>query len=357
MNTSEVLDQMSCTSLSICTPTDDVCEEKSISVTPKQRMTTADTIGTSYEQQQRLSLPKNVHVDLKQQFSNKLKLDGGGTIGKDVQNRSSIDHHPIKPVRSITPKRNTNVDDSVQDCHTKHQTERTPDCASFTSATAPSSASSMSAITPPRRSKHVCFITDRKGHLICDLFKNKDPKTKQETIDCFYQMHDFQQFRRECKQEAILQQKTTAYRDNFSAVYAACTTGNFKNVTRERAYISAASCRGLEVVVFPTLHVDRKNTIATVLRTQKALPISMLYSDRCEAIAAASRYLSKQARQLARVFGSGDAAVVIANRRIETQHQPNSECDVDHNRSTPTNHPSRRKSKSGVVVPQCFVSC
>lgn len=157
-------------------------------------------------------------------------------------------------------------------------------------------------------------------------------RTKKEAAACWYTPLEFKQFRRDCKQEALNQQKT-AYRENFAAVYAACTKGSFKGVTRERAYVSAASCRGLEVVVFPTLHSDRKNAISAVLKTQDALSQSMIVHAREDAIASASCFLSKQARQLARVLGSGDAAVVVANNRIAALQ------DVYG------------------IVPHCFISC
>lgn len=180
--------------------------------------------------------------------------------------------------------------------------------------------------------KRIRFALDKKGRVRCQTYKNKEIRTKKESFECWYTPEEFKVLRNSCKQEAIKQQKTT-YRESFASVYTACTKGNFKGVTKERAYISAASCRGLEVVVFPTLHADRKNAIATVLKTQAALPNSVSGLVREEAIASASRYLSKQARQLARVFGSGDAAVVVANNRI-----------------------AALQNERG-CVPHCFVSC
>lgn len=196
--------------------------------------------------------------------------------------------------------------------------------------------------------KKVQFATDRKGRVLCEVYRNREPKNKKEMLACFYTLNEFKEFRRECKQEAIMQQKTS-YRDHFSAVYAACTTGNFKNVTRERAYISAATCRGLEVVVFPTLHSDRKNMIATVLKTQASLPDHMDSEARTETIAAASRFLTKQARQLARVLGSGDAAVVVANQRIESLQQQKQQ--------SPKAKNGKSKAAKNLVIPHCFVTC
>jgi hypothetical protein len=196
--------------------------------------------------------------------------------------------------------------------------------------------------------KKVQFATDRKGRVLCEVYRNREPKSKKEMLACFYTLNEFKEFRRECKQEAIMQQKTS-YRDHFSAVYAACTTGNFKNVTRERAYISAATCRGLEVVVFPTLHSDRKNMIATVLKTQSSLPDHMDSEARTETIAAASRFLTKQARQLARVLGSGDAAVVVANQRIEALQQQKQQQSPEAS--------GKSKPSKNMVIPHCFVTC
>jgi hypothetical protein len=202
----------------------------------------------------------------------------------------------------------------------------------------------------PHKGKKVQFAMDRKGRVLCEVYRNREPKSKKEMLACFYTLNEFKEFRRECKQEAIMQQKTP-YRDHFSAVYAACTTGNFKNVTRERAYISAATCRGLEVVVFPTLHSDRKNMIATVLKTQSSLPNHMDSEERRETIAAASRFLTKQARQLARVLGSGDAAVVIANQRIESLQQQRQQ------QQSPKAKNGKSKSSKNLVIPHCFVTC
>lgn len=203
----------------------------------------------------------------------------------------------------------------------------------------------------PHKEKKVQFATDRKGRVLCEVYRNREPKNKKEMLACFYTLNEFKEFRRECKQEAIMQQKTS-YREHFSAVYAACTTGNFKNVTRERAYISAATCRGLEVVVFPTLHSDRKNMIATVLKTQASLPDHMDWEERSETIAAASRFLTKQARQLARVLGSGDAAVVVANQRIESLQQQKQQ-----HQSSPNGRNGKSKPSKNVVIPHCFVTC
>ena len=197
--------------------------------------------------------------------------------------------------------------------------------------------------------KKVQFLTDRKGRVMCEIHRNREPKSKKEMLACFYTLNEFKEFRRECKQEALTQQKTN-YRDHFAVVYAACTTGNFKNVTRERAYISAATCRGLEVVVFPTLHSDRKNMIATVLKTQASLPDHMNLDERTETIAAASRFLTKQARQLARVLGSGDAAVVVANQRIESLQQQQQQ-------QSPSAKAGKSKLAKNVVIPHCFVTC
>jgi hypothetical protein len=214
------------------------------------------------------------------------------------------------------------------------------------------SSSNSTTSTAHNIKKTVRLATDKRGRILCEHYRNREPKNKKEMMACFYTMNEFKEFRRECKQEAILQQKTL-YRDNFAAVYAACTTGIFKNVTRERAYISAATCRGLEVVVFPTLHNDRKNMIATVLRTQASLPDHMNYTERMETIASASRFLSKQTRQLARVLGSGDAAVVVANQRIESLQRQQQQQQQQHDSKTGT----VISAMNTVVVPHCYVSC
>lgn len=164
--------------------------------------------------------------------------------------------------------------------------------------------------------KRVSFVTDHKGRVHKETFKYQQQRTKQEVKDCWFTHEEFKQFRADCKKEAIAQQKTS-YRENFAAVYDACKKGSFKSVTKERAYVSAASCRGLEAIVYQPLQADRKNLLVTVMKTQRALPDTMSDEKREDAIASASRFLSKQARQLARVLGSGDAAVVMANDRLK----------------------------------------
>lgn len=172
-------------------------------------------------------------------------------------------------------------------------------------------ASSLESV--PRKS--VLFATDKKGRVLCETYRNREPRTKSEALDCWYTPNDFRRFRRDCKQQAVLMQQTV-YRKKFAAVYEACAKGSFKGVTKERAYISAASCRGLEVICYPVLHTNRKNALKTIMKTQDSIPATMSASKREDALASASRFLTKQARQLARVLGSGDAAVVVANNRI-----------------------------------------
>jgi hypothetical protein len=245
-------------------------------------------------------------------------------IGKQLEHLPVADLPRMAKKIDITKRLPTNNDESAS-------------CASISSSTS-SNISTVASSNDTNAKSIVRFATDKRGRLLCVHHRNRDIRTKKETLDCWYTPHDFRQFRNDCKQEAIKQQKTS-YRDNFAAVYAACTKGNFKGVTKERAYISAASCRGLEVVVFPTLHSDRKNTIATVLKTQAALPRSVPEATRADAIASASRYLSKQARQLARVLGSGDAAVVVANNRIAALQD------------------QQKLKSSSLVVPHCFITC
>ena len=173
------------------------------------------------------------------------------------------------------------------------------------------SSTSVSSISP----KRVTFAFDNKGRVQCEIYRNYETRNRKEVHASWYTPSQFMAFRKDCRAEAIMVSKSS-YCKNFAAVYEACNTGNFKSVTKQRAYISAASCRGLEVVVFPTLHHDRKNAIHQVLKTQEALPRDMSLDKRQDALASASRFLSKKARQLARILGSGDAAVVVANERI-----------------------------------------
>jgi hypothetical protein len=362
---------------------DEVSEEKSISIaTPKHRndISTSNKSLLGNESHQHI-IPKCVDVDLKQQLSLKMTISATtSTPTSSVSLSTATD--TCKSVHHNDESSTTRKEHLLKH---KSSSVRSNDSISATTASTAMTSLSSSLSTSSNNCntattiKKVHFATDRKGQLVCKLHRNREPKTKHEMVDCFYQMKDFQQFRRECKQEAILQQRTTTYRDNFAAVYAACTNGNFKNVTRERAYISAATCRGLEVVVFPTLHIDRKNLIMTVLKTQSSIPQDMSHNERMEAIASTSRYLSKQARQLARVFGSGDAAVVIANQRIESIQQKQEYEEVEKQVPVVANHnisdtddstdeskeriqqslrQSRRSSKSKIVdVKHCFVSC
>lgn len=187
-------------------------------------------------------------------------------------------------------------------------------CCSLSSNTTSASSSSSSTYST-KVPKRVTFAFDAELQVLCEVYKNYEPRTRKEHHSSWYTQAQFMQFRKECRKEVIMMSKSS-YRKNFSAVYEACNKGTFKAVTKERAYISAASCRGLEVVVFPTLHRDRKNTIQQILRTQAALPCDIPLEKRQDALASASRFLSKKSRQLARILGSGDAAVVVANDRI-----------------------------------------
>jgi hypothetical protein len=282
----------------------------------------------------------NAPIELQHQLSvTTLGMGGYDMDGKTTRldlcfPRDAVDHEIVTRLDHLPVADLPRMAKTVDITKRLHTSEETGSCASLSSSTSSNNSTFSSSND---NSKGVArFATDKRGRVLCVHHRNRDIRTKKETLDCWYTPNDFRQFRNDCKQEAIKQQKTS-YRDNFAAVYAACTKGNFKGVTKERAYISAASCRGLEVVVFPTLHSDRKNTIATVLKTQAALPRSVPQATRADAIASASRYLSKQARQLARVLGSGDAAVVVANNRIAAlQHE--------------------QKSKS-LVVPHCFITC
>ena len=191
----------------------------------------------------------------------------------------------------------------------------TVDVDSYCCSLSSSSSSLSSAVR-----KRVHFACDNKGRVHCEKHSNYTPRNRKEVQASWYTPSQFMSFRKSCRDEAILISKSS-YCKNFAAVYEACNTGNFKLVTKQRAYVSAATCRGLEVVVFPTLHHDRKNAIRQVLKIQAALPRDMALEKRDEALAGASRFLSKKARQLARVLGSGDAAVVVANERIAAANE------------------------------------
>lgn len=185
-----------------------------------------------------------------------------------------------------------------------------------------SNSLSGSSQTSPVTKKSVRFATDRIGRIITEKYHDNSPRTEQEAKDSWYSREEFLVFRRKCKREAI-QMRNTVYREHFAAVYKACSTGEFKRVAKERAYVSAATCRGLELVVNPELYTNRKKVINDFLDAQAMLPLAMSLSQREETLANTSRSLTKQARQFARLLGSGDAAVVIANNRIEANKKRN----------------------------------
>jgi hypothetical protein len=183
------------------------------------------------------------------------------------------------------------------------------------------SSSSLSQSSPVT-AKSVRFATDRSGRVIGEKHYDSCRRNEQEANDSWYSQSEFLLFRRKCKREAE-QMRNTMYRERFAAVYKACSTGNFKSVTKERAYVSAATCRGLELVVNPELYTNRKKVINEFLETQATLPLDMCPSKREEILSNTSRSLTKQARQFARLLGSGDAAVVVANNRIEANKKRN----------------------------------
>ena len=114
----------------------------------------------------------------------------------------------------------------------------TVDVDSYCCSLSSSSSSLSSAVR-----KRVHFACDNKGRVHCEKHSNYTPRNRKEVQASWYTPSQFMSFRKSCRDEAILISKSS-YCKNFAAVYEACNTGNFKLVTKQRAYISAATCRG-----------------------------------------------------------------------------------------------------------------
>lgn len=259
------------------------------------------------------------------------------TVGKGC---NELIPNIIKLEQTFIPRRNIqglnklqNIDDSVE----KPSIDKS---LPFDVDSLCSSLSAISSNSTCLREKKVHFATDNNGNVTRKMFVNQESRTQQETKASWYTAEEFMRFRRECRKEIFSMSKTN-YDRLFGAVYEACSTGNFKAVTKERAYISAASCRGLEAVLYPTLQANRKDTVRSILKAQSALSKEMPAVKRQEILASTSRLLTKKARQLGRVLGSGDAAVVVANERIEASQQKALK--------------DTRKEKKG-VVPQIYMT-
>lgn len=133
------------------------------------------------------------------------------------------------------------------------------------------------------------------------------PLRKTEKEEQWWGQSDFKLFRHYSKKEAASQD--AAFLKDFGMVYDACVKGEVKKCIRECLKVSSSPARGLESIVYPALMRDRKLTIQGFLRAQTKLPENMDGDKREQVLASTSRYLTRQARQLAKVLGSGDAAV------------------------------------------------
>jgi hypothetical protein len=196
----------------------------------------------------------------------------------------------------------------------KHQVVQSEDGESSsvhteTTCTMMSSSTSMASLNYQHTRKRVRFATDTEGNVLCHELENKEPPMTEDEIEASWcSPTEFKLFRRLCRKEVRTARKTT-YRTDFRKLYTACEEGDVTSVMQEKQAIANSSCRGLELLIFPDLHSDRKTAIRTIIRTQKALPVCLTAEHREKALASVSRFLSKQTRQLSHLLGTGDAAV------------------------------------------------
>lgn len=156
--------------------------------------------------------------------------------------------------------------------------------------------------------------------------------TAEEMLAVWWQIPDFKNFRRFCRKEARRAAEEPGFIDDFQYVYEACHSGNLlkqlqwhsehgtSSAPKARSSVPAETAsltdcirivntpyRGLEMAIFRPLLKDRRTAIRTVLAIQDKLPATKSLQEREVILASKSRFLTRKARQMARVMGSADS--------------------------------------------------
>jgi hypothetical protein len=135
------------------------------------------------------------------------------------------------------------------------------------------------------------------------------PDTPQEFSRIWCKPQEFLLFKHDAKRDC---RNADEYnKRHFKAIYNACKTAEgLRSIhTADSAALAAADYRGLEHIIFRSLH-DRKPVVHGVILKQDELKSLLVDSDdQIMQLSHVSRSLSQQARRIARVFGTGDAYV------------------------------------------------
>ena len=152
------------------------------------------------------------------------------------------------------------------------------------------------------KKRGVCFARDGKGKILrqYQAAPFPFPETPKEESKLWYTTQEYRLFKYDAKRD--LKKANDNDKRQFIAVYNACKTADgLRSIhTTDSAALAAASYRGLEHILFRSLH-KRKPVIHSVIQKQAELMDDELSN--------LSRSLSQRARRIARVLGNGDAHV------------------------------------------------
>ena len=174
--------------------------------------------------------------------------------------------------------------------------------------------------------KHVHFHSDLTTLAVDPAVQEL---TEEEMHEIWWTIPDFKAFRKYCRKQSNKANDDSAFMDGFQFVYEACHSGDLLKQLKWQSEhgnsnrsnndmadtASLEDCikivnskyRGLEMAIFRPLLKDRRTAVRTVLAIQNKLPSSKSLQEREVILASKSRFLTRKARQLARVMGSADA--------------------------------------------------
>lgn len=157
--------------------------------------------------------------------------------------------------------------------------------------------------------KNVRFDVDSQNSILVDEVEPEIVISDEEIEALWWGEKDYQYFRKYCHKVAEAAQKSR-YFPEFHKLYEACAANETSKLSA-MSRICNTGVRGLEVVIYPALTTDRRSSIIGVLKAQEKVlrEENLSVNKRNDVIAATSRFLSRQARLLARVYGNGDARV------------------------------------------------
>lgn len=162
------------------------------------------------------------------------------------------------------------------------------------------------------RRKGVAFLQDEAGQMIVtQQVASVEEITPEDCEILWYKSSEFKYFRKYCKKLATIA-AASKYGKDFAKTYKACA--KTESVDMEKySKIANSAARGMEAMVSTQMVKDRKDAIRSVLKAQSKLPADMTDHERAIILSATSRVLSRHARILARILGTGDANVAKAS--------------------------------------------